>query len=105
MTKRRPRITSEAVALFLLVEEIEAAGAGETWEDEGGRRREMLDAEVAMARLLELKPYNFLPTEVDTPEPPAWLHSGNHDDWRDSYRLRQKLLKAAAVLQKEIMAP
>jgi hypothetical protein len=82
----------------LLIEEIQAAGADETWEDEGGRRREMFDAENALARLLEIGPHRFSPTEADAPEPPEWLHSGNHADWRDSYRLRLKLLKAAQAL-------
>jgi hypothetical protein len=105
MLKRRPRISGEAVRLFVLIEEIEASGAGEIWESEGGRRREMLDAENALARVLELGPHRFLPTQADAPEPPEWLHLGNHADWRDSYRLRLKLLKAAAALQKETIAP
>ena len=98
MPQRRPRISGEAIRLFVLIEEIEASGAGELWEEASGRRREMHDAENALARLLELGPHRFSPTQADAPEPPEWLHSGDHADWRDSYRLRLKLLKAAQAL-------
>jgi hypothetical protein len=48
-SKRKPikraakrRITPEAVALLRRIVEIQEAG--DTWEEQGGRRREMLDA-------------------------------------------------------------
>jgi hypothetical protein len=48
------RISPAALASYRLCHEIESAGADNTWEEEGGRRREYLDASTALDRSLGL---------------------------------------------------
>ena len=51
----RSRVTDEAIALLRFCEEIVATGQDETFEDEGGRRREYLDAHVALDSAVGVK--------------------------------------------------
>src|SRR5690242_1476622 len=67
----RPRITPELVELYRRCLEIIEAGQDEAWEDEGGRRRELLDAHVALMSGLGLRPWHYSPLWVSLDGPPA----------------------------------
>jgi hypothetical protein len=78
-TKRTPRrrdfkhrVTPEAMQLFDLCCAIQAAEDDDFWEDEGGRRREYLDARVRLREVVGLKPWDACPTDPDLDGPVPW---------------------------------
>jgi hypothetical protein len=81
---------------FLLIEEICAAKQNEKWEDEGGRRRECLDAENVVDRELKLHLWETGPYEVDEDEPPDWVKRDPHElaRWDKAVALRRAMLAA-----------
>ena len=88
----RSRVTDEAVALFRLCEDIADAGQDEKFEDEGGRRREYLDADSALARLLGLKPWETSPVDAVREEPPDWMRNDSQCEvWRKAWAIRCEL--------------
>ena len=94
------RITPRAVALWRVIQEIEAEDGDRDWEDEGGRRREYLDARGELNLLLGIKPWQSSPARVHDPEPPKWMTAGNllaADQWREAWKLRQALEAATSA--------
>ena len=90
---RNPKITPEAVALFRLGLEIIEAGDDELWEEEGGRRREYLDADKRLCWvLLGLAPSEASPLDVQ----PGQKYYGA-ECWLESV---PKALELRALLQK-----
>jgi hypothetical protein len=90
------RIGPEAVRLWRLIVEITESDAGERWEEDepAGRRREMLDAEVALISLLGLSPWHYLPSNVSPEGPPQpWQDPERH---ALAQQLRRALEAAAA---------
>jgi hypothetical protein len=71
---RTAQITDGAVALFRLCEEIIAAGRDEKFEDEGGRRREYLDARRALDGAVGIKLWETSPVDAVRETPPDWMH-------------------------------
>ena len=102
-TKRVPlaraqhaRIGPEAVRLWRKIVEITEAGAGERWEEDGGRREELHVAEVELMSLLGLHPWHYFPGNVPSEGPP--------EKWEDPERhaLAQQIrraLEAAAAME------
>jgi hypothetical protein len=94
-TKRVPlnrsahaRITPEIIALWRRILEIQDSGADEEWEEAGGRRRELLDADRDLCSALGLSPWHTSPADVPSQGPP--------EPWEDPGRfaLAQELRRA-----------
>ena len=85
--QQRTRITSEAVEAYTRAREIQDSEDGDCWEDEGGRRREMLDAICALHRALGLQPWEESPAEVGGNPRPTWAN----DSWEQAQELRRLL--------------
>ena len=102
LLRRDPRIrlAPEAVKLFRVIEEIRDSGDEERWEDEGGRRRESLDAEKSLRRLLGLGWPAILPTDGELacglPRPAYMDNLSAGPTWGRAVELRRLLLAAAA---------
>jgi hypothetical protein len=79
---RDRRLTPAIVALFVRLEEIRNAGADREWEEQGGRRREFIDASHELRYGLGLFGHSVMPTDptlaAGEPMPGymAWLSSG-----------------------------
>jgi hypothetical protein len=86
----RSRVTDEAVALFRLCEDIADAGGDEKFEDEGGRRREYLDAHSALHSALGLMPWETNPVNAVCETPPDYMRN-KHEDWHKAWELRCEL--------------
>ena len=82
------KITPETVALYKRCIEIMAEGKDEIFEADGGRRREFIDARLALHQGLGLKPwhYDVLWVAPDRPRH-AWEDA-------DRYTLAQELRQA-----------
>lgn len=94
----KPRITAEVLALWRKIQEIEAEGDDRAWEEEGGRRRECMDAHNELNQLLGIRSWQRNPAQVREPEPPKWMTAGNllaADQWREAWKLRQAIEAAA----------
>lgn len=90
------RITPEAVALFRQIEEILAAGLDETWEAEGGRRRECLDAEVRLHGLLGIQPWDEEPNHCSSNgPPPEWCKGERAERYKKAQAWRRALEEAS----------
>ncbi len=88
------RITREAIALFKRVEAMLDEGADEQWEEEGGHRREYLDALSELDRELRLRPWETSPVHVDESwDRPDWI---SPESWGKAMHLRRLLLHACA---------
>ena len=103
LLRRDPRIrlAPEAVKLFRVIEEIRDSGNEERWEDEGGRRRESLDAEKSLRRLLGLGWPAILPTDAELarglPRPDYMRYLCAGETWDRAADLRRQLLMAAGA--------
>src|SRR3974390_1413536 len=98
-----PQITPAAMKAFLLVEEIRDAGQDEEWEEEGGRRRECLDAENVVDSELKLQPWETGPYDVDeTARPTRWTKASAHeiDRWNKAVVLRRAIIAANKAANK-----
>jgi hypothetical protein len=87
-------MTPEMVTIFVRCEQIIEDGHDELWEDQGGRRREFLDANEALRKLLGRNIAQVSPVDADDPLPPAYNREAVHD-YGGAHRLRLALLKAA----------
>ena len=89
----RDRITPDVVDAFERVEAIRDAGQDEAWEDEGGRRLEMLDVEALVQRALGL-PLWFTASvfDVDEGERPDHVRA---EDWEAALTWRRRLVAAS----------
>ena len=94
---REHQITDEAVEAFVRAEAIWDAGGYEKWEEEGGRRREYLDASSALGRSVGLRPWETSPLDVpeNGPPPERWKSPNGISDWQQAQNLRRELIKAA----------
>ncbi len=81
------------VRLFRRAREILAAGDQDFWEEEGGFRREFLDAWSDLHGLLGRQPWEINPLDVDRYEPPP----ESDEDWRTACELRRRLDEASCV--------
>jgi hypothetical protein len=91
---RQHLITDEVVALFSKCCEIQKFGDEEFWAEDGGRRREYLDASGELHRLLGLKPWHASPLDTDLAAPDRcggelWVTSRP-----DALELRREILAA-----------
>jgi hypothetical protein len=78
--------------------EIRAAGDDAEWEEHGGRRGELLEAQSELRRLLGLPPWAPSVTDHMSADPPA--HGCPlKETWEKTYALRQELLAAAAEME------
>jgi hypothetical protein len=99
-TKRTPRgrppskppITPAAIAAFRRAEEIYNAEQEEAWEEDGGRRREYLDAHCELQLELRLRPWETSPLDLD--EDLQRPDYENAADWNKALTLRRALLAA-----------
>jgi hypothetical protein len=73
---RQHLITDEVVALFCKCCEIQKFGDEEFWAEEGGRRREYLDASRDLCRLLGLPPWHASPLDTDLAGPAPYNPEG-----------------------------
>ena len=94
---RNVQITAEMVELFRKCLEIELFGDDEFWAEEGGRRREYLDAMTELHLLLHLHPWECSPLDAHRRDPPDY--GSNQTFWHQSYEraheLRKELERAA----------
>lgn len=92
---RAQRITPEAVEAFRKGMEIFREGSGNEWEDKGGRRQELLDADSALCRALGLKLWQQSPLFAFHETPPDWMTREDQlQDWANAWALRQELERA-----------
>jgi hypothetical protein len=92
----RSRITPQAAALFRLCLEIQETGCDQFLEEDGGRRREFLDAHSDLGRLLGLAPWEASPLDVPDEGPCPWAGSGNcyAASWPQAQEIRAALKNA-----------
>lgn len=94
LLRRRPKpVMSEALELYRRGVEIIEQGADEAWEEEGGRRREFGEIDVALQDRLGRRPWEWTIFEVDDGDPPPHRQS-QVDDWYGAQRLRRQLQSA-----------
>jgi hypothetical protein len=79
--KRKPKarqhvITDQVVALFRKCCEIQKFGDEDFWAEDGGRRREYLDAAGELRRLLGLPPWSASPLDTDLAGPAPYNQDG-----------------------------
>jgi hypothetical protein len=79
--KRKPKarqhvITDEVVALFRKCCEIQKYGDQDFWAEDGGRRREYLDAKSELHSLLKLPPWHASPLSTDLAGPAPYNDGG-----------------------------
>jgi hypothetical protein len=98
---RAHRITPRVLELWVLCTAIQESGADELWEDEGGRHREYLDAQLELDSLLGLGPWAVSPLEVhDGPSP--WPDgSMGAMTWAGAQELRREILAAIGDASRE----
>jgi hypothetical protein len=98
--KASTRITPEMIAMFRRAVAIQAAGLDQIWEQDGGRRREFLDAESALDRLLDLELFETNPLAARREEPPRWMkEAAMIADWRRAYQLHLRLMELSDDLR------
>lgn len=110
--KQQKEITPEAVRLWKLCLEIEDARATERWEDDRrpGRRREYLNAKMALANALGIDwcgDVSPLDPSLRGPRPemPGYMaHLASGRTWKRALRLRQALIEAEAAADREATA-
>lgn len=107
-TKRTPRspgkrtnISPEVVAAFKNAREIYDAGdASEVWEEQGGRRREYLEAKSVLHRMLKRRPWQVDLMDCDSDQPPGWIakrgeaYGMNARSWTEARQLRLSIERA-----------
>ena len=82
----RSRVTPAALQLYQRCREIEATGCNEFWEQDGGRRREYLNAKGELRRTLGMFPHQFSPLDARHPNGPGYgLSLSSVHDWPVSY--------------------
>ncbi len=93
---RTPPITDEAVALFRLCNEIAAAGQDENFENEGGRRREYLDAYRALSRAVGINFWEVSPLDAVQESPPDYMRQNplQFGYWEKAWGARREILAA-----------
>ena len=98
--KRKPKarqhvITDQVVALFRKCCEIQKYGDEEFWAEDGGRRREYLNAKSELDSLLHLRPWEVSPVDVNGPECPR-AATGNlwSESWPRGWAIRRDILAA-----------
>ena len=85
------RISIIAIFAFQRAQEIENAYTDDIWEEDGGRRREYLNAITVLHRELGLQPWQYGPISVIDGKWVKWVAI---DDWRLATRLRRALTAA-----------
>jgi hypothetical protein len=83
--RQKSYITHEAVELFELCDAIEEAGFDDIWEQEGGRRREYLNAWFKLNEILHVRSWEYGPVVACCPDPPDWA---NKKFWAEGWELR-----------------
>jgi hypothetical protein len=93
---RTVQITDEAVALFRLCDEIIAAGQEDKFEDQGGRRREYLDANRALGNAVGIKFREVSPFDAVREAPPDYMEHNPLQTgyWRKAHAMRREMLAA-----------
>jgi hypothetical protein len=96
----RLRITPEAIRLFKLVENCIETGDHEFWEDEGGRRRQYLDADRDLASIFGLHLGEISPCDLQLrldPRMPEYMrYLCSAETWPVALEVRRALLQALA---------
>ena len=96
-----PIITPEMIAIWRRLRSIVDAGDDERWESEGGRRREALDLDLEMHRLLGLKPHQMPPILALCPKAPRWMSQTRQwEDYRRAHLLSRRLDEAAERVER-----
>jgi hypothetical protein len=91
----RSRVTDQVVALFCKCCEIQKSGDEEFWAEDGGRRREYLDACRDLYSLLGLPPWHASPLDTDLTGPAPYNPEGCWADTRPAaLELRREILAA-----------
>jgi hypothetical protein len=100
----RVKLTPQTVRLFLRIESIIEDGEDREWEP-AGRRRQCLDAEMSLRRMLGISLGDISPTDPELrlggvmPDYMSRLGAGR--SWPVAVRLRARLLEAAAKLEQQ----
>jgi hypothetical protein len=96
----RLRVTPEAIRLFKLVENCIETGDHEFWEDEGGRRRQYLDADRDLASIFGLHLGEISPCDLqlrlNAQMPKYMRHLCSAETWPVAVEVRKALLRALA---------
>jgi hypothetical protein len=90
-------VSDRAVELYREGRRLMEEGDIETWEEDGGDRRAMLDCCVDLMRELGRKVWQEDVFFIDDPGPPPWFNNdiAKHD-WREGWALRCELERAIA---------
>jgi hypothetical protein len=91
--ERRNQITPEILQLFRRCLEMQANEDSEIWEANGGRRREYLDAWLALQQSLGLPPWHISPCDIDGPKPAYLNNLCSGPTWEVARDLRNLMLK------------
>ena len=89
-------ITNGMLALWHRLLAIMNADDHQFWEEDGGARREFLDATVALHRLCGLSPAQCSPVDAIPAEPPRWMIGQERADYARAHRLAVLFEQAAA---------
>jgi hypothetical protein len=98
---RNMKISDEAIEAFRTCETIVDAGLDDTFEDQGGRREEYLEAHLSLHRALGLKPWSASPADV--PDRGECTYDGSASwsaSWAAAQELRRELLAAMKAKSK-----
>lgn len=95
--RRNRKINAAAIDAFKRCRAIIDAGLDEAWEEEGGRRRECLEAQQALRMALNLPPWAVSPADpgLDGPMPDYMRYQSAGATWPAALELRRELEAAA----------